>query len=98
MSLKKIISNVIQVLGINQLHYTLTKKRYKAVILCYHRISEGALRKQISFLKLTRQRIPLALWAEYEAAKRLVLNKVTAAFGGKLRFAVSGGGNKRSLM
>ncbi len=47
--------------------------------------------KKVSYLKLTRQAIPLSLLAEYEAARRLVLNKVTNTFGGRLRFAISGG-------
>ncbi len=47
--------------------------------------------KKVSFLKITHQTIPLSLLAEYEAARRLVLNKVTNIFGGRLRFAISGG-------
>lgn len=47
--------------------------------------------KKVSYLKITRQAIPLALMAEYEVARRLVLNKVTNTFGGRLRFAISGG-------
>ena len=47
--------------------------------------------KKISYLKITRQAIPLALLVEYEAARKLVLNKVTNTFGGRLRFAISGG-------
>ena len=47
--------------------------------------------KRVSYLKITRQTIPLSLLAEYAAARRLVLNKVTNAFGGRLRFAISGG-------
>lgn len=46
---------------------------------------------QITELKLTRQTIPLDLLVTYELAKKLALNKVTAAFGGRLRFAISGG-------
>ncbi len=47
--------------------------------------------KKVSYLKVTRQAIPLSLMAEYEVARRLVLNKVTNTFGGRLRFAISGG-------
>ncbi|MBC7372082.1 MAG: long-chain fatty acid--CoA ligase [Bdellovibrionaceae bacterium] len=47
--------------------------------------------RKITELKLTHQTIPLELLATYEVAKRLVLSKVTSAFGGRLRFAVSGG-------
>jgi long-chain acyl-CoA synthetase len=46
---------------------------------------------QITDLKLTHQTIPLELLATFEIAKRLVLSKVTSAFGGRLRFAISGG-------
>ncbi len=41
--------------------------------------------------RMKKENIPLTLVAQYELAKKLVLNKVTAAFGGRLRFAVSGG-------
>jgi long-chain acyl-CoA synthetase len=47
--------------------------------------------RKVSYLKVTRQRIPLLLLAEYETARKLVLNKVTEAFGGRLKFAISGG-------
>lgn len=47
--------------------------------------------KQISALKVTRQLIPIPLLARYEVARRLVLDKVRDAFGGRLRFAISGG-------
>lgn len=47
--------------------------------------------KQISHFKVTKQTIPIELLIKYELAKRLVLNKVRDAFGGRLRFAVSGG-------
>lgn len=46
---------------------------------------------KVSDLRLTRQIIPLPLLAEYELARKLVLQKVTQAFGGRLRFAISGG-------
>lgn len=47
--------------------------------------------REITDLKLTHQTIPLDLLATYEIARRLVLSKVGAAFGGRLRFAISGG-------
>ncbi len=47
--------------------------------------------QKVGDLKLTRQSIPLDLLAQYELAKRLVLNKISDAFGGRLRFAISGG-------
>lgn len=47
--------------------------------------------KKVSDLRVTRQTIPLPLLAQYEIAKRLVLNKIRTAFGGRLRFAISGG-------
>lgn len=47
--------------------------------------------KKVSDLRVTRQTIPLPLLAQYEIAKRLVLNKIREAFGGRLRFAISGG-------
>lgn len=47
--------------------------------------------RRITDLKLTHQTIPLPLLATYELARKLVLSKVGDAFGGRLRFAVSGG-------
>jgi long-chain acyl-CoA synthetase len=47
--------------------------------------------KIISEKKQLRQPISPDLWLSYEIAKRTVLNKITEAFGGRLRFAVSGG-------
>lgn len=47
--------------------------------------------RKITDLKLTHETIPLELLATYQLAKKLVLSKVTAAFGGRLRFAISGG-------
>jgi long-chain acyl-CoA synthetase len=41
--------------------------------------------------RLKREPIPMALLAQYEVAKKLALHKVTDAFGGRLRFAISGG-------
>jgi long-chain acyl-CoA synthetase len=47
--------------------------------------------RKITDLKITRQVVPLELLATFQLAKKLVLNKVTDAFGGRLRFAISGG-------
>lgn len=47
--------------------------------------------KQVGHFKMTHQSIPLSLLAQYEVAKKLVLGKITDAFGGRLRFAISGG-------
>lgn len=47
--------------------------------------------RQVSEHRLTRQLIPLPLLAQYEGAKKLVLSKIRDAFGGRLRFAISGG-------
>lgn len=41
--------------------------------------------------RLQRKPLPIKLFAEYEIAKKLVLGKIKAAFGGRLRFAISGG-------
>jgi long-chain acyl-CoA synthetase len=41
--------------------------------------------------RLKREPIPIALLAQYTLAKKLALHKVTDAFGGRLRFAISGG-------
>lgn len=46
---------------------------------------------QVSDCKLQHQPVPLKLALEFEIAKKLVLNKVLNALGGKLRFAISGG-------
>ncbi len=46
---------------------------------------------QVGELRLKRQSIPLELFAKYELAQRLVLHKVKDAFGGRLRFSMSGG-------
>lgn len=47
--------------------------------------------RRITELKLTHQTIPLELLAQYELARKLVLNKISSAFGSRLRFAISGG-------
>ncbi|MEZ0393081.1 MAG: long-chain fatty acid--CoA ligase [Pseudobdellovibrionaceae bacterium] len=41
--------------------------------------------------RLNRQPISVQLFVEYQLAQKLVLNKVREAFGGRLRFAISGG-------
>jgi long-chain acyl-CoA synthetase len=41
--------------------------------------------------RMRREPLPIHLVAQYELAKRLALNKVKEAFGGRLRFAISGG-------
>lgn len=46
---------------------------------------------QVGELKLTRSQMPLKLLGEYMLADRLVLAKVREAFGGRLRFCISGG-------
>lgn len=47
--------------------------------------------QEFSQLKVDRKPIPWKLFVEYQVAQKLVLNKVKEAFGGKMRFAVSGG-------
>ncbi|MBO9666108.1 MAG: long-chain fatty acid--CoA ligase [Bdellovibrio sp.] len=47
--------------------------------------------KTVGEYKMSGQILPLDLLAKYEIAKKLVLNKITDAFGGRLRFAISGG-------
>jgi long-chain acyl-CoA synthetase len=47
--------------------------------------------KKVSQHKQKRSPLPPLLFAKYKIAKRLVLNKINLAFGGRLRFAVSGG-------
>ncbi len=50
-----------------------------------------AIGLKVADYKMKREPIPLALFAQYQLAKRLALQNVTNAFGGKLRFAISGG-------
>lgn len=50
-----------------------------------------AVGKEVGEKQLTHELIPLTLLAQFEVARNLVLNKVRDAFGGRLRFAVSGG-------
>jgi len=47
--------------------------------------------KEVSRHKMRREPLPLTLQLKYLAAKKLVLSKITEAFGGRLRFAISGG-------
>lgn len=47
--------------------------------------------KKVGEYKMSGQILPLDLLLKYETAKKLVLNKITDAFGGRLRFAISGG-------
>lgn len=47
--------------------------------------------REVGHHRMTGQLIPLPLLAQYELAKKIVLSKVTEAFGGRLRFAISGG-------
>lgn len=46
---------------------------------------------KVGELKLRRSPVPLSLAIEYELARKFVLSKVKQAFGGKLKFAISGG-------
>jgi long-chain acyl-CoA synthetase len=50
-----------------------------------------AIGRKVSQCKLDRKPVPLKLFLSYQVAQKLVLNKVREAFGGRLRFAVSGG-------
>lgn len=45
----------------------------------------------VSQLKQEKKQIPLSLFLEHKLAQKIALNKITEAFGGKLRFAISGG-------
>lgn len=47
--------------------------------------------KQVGEYKMSGQVLPLDLLLKYELARKLVLGKITEAFGGRLRFAISGG-------
>jgi long-chain acyl-CoA synthetase len=47
--------------------------------------------RKVGEFKMSGQTLPLDLLLQYELAKKLVLNKITDAFGARLRFAISGG-------
>lgn len=47
--------------------------------------------KKVSDKKIHRQNLSLPLVLEYELAKKLVFVKIVNAFGGRLRFSISGG-------
>lgn len=47
--------------------------------------------KKVGEYKMSGQILPLDLLLQYELARKLVLGKITEAFGGRLRFAISGG-------
>ncbi|MDG0815580.1 AMP-dependent synthetase/ligase [Bdellovibrio svalbardensis] len=47
--------------------------------------------KKVGEYKMSGQALPLDLLLKYEAARKLVLGKISDAFGGRLRFAISGG-------
>lgn len=57
------------------------------------KIFEKALKigEEVSKYTLYQRKVPLALALEYELAEALVFKKIKNAFGGRLRFAVSGG-------
>lgn len=47
--------------------------------------------KEVGEYKMSGQILTLDLLLKYELARKLVLGKITEAFGGRLRFAISGG-------
>jgi long-chain acyl-CoA synthetase len=47
--------------------------------------------EQVGAYKMSGEILPLDLLAQYEVAKKLVLKNISDAFGGRLRFAISGG-------
>ena len=47
--------------------------------------------EKMAYYRQTKQTAPLALIAQYELLSRLVFNPIKKAFGGQLRFAISGG-------
>ncbi len=58
-----------------------------------HKIFHHALKVGLKAgeYRLKRKSLPLKLFLELQLAQKLVLNKVQEAFGGRLRFAISGG-------
>lgn len=47
--------------------------------------------RKVGELRIKHEPVPLHLIPEYELANRFLLNRIREAFGGKLRFAISGG-------
>lgn len=47
--------------------------------------------KEVGEYKLTRSLIPVSLLSQYLVADKLIFSKIREAFGGKLRFCISGG-------
>lgn len=47
--------------------------------------------KEVGLAKIEKKPIPLARFAQFQIAEKLILAKVRTAFGGRLRFAVCGG-------
>lgn len=56
-------------------------------------VFEWALKvgQKVGDLRLKGQVVPLPLILEYELAKKLMINHISQLFGGRLRFAISGG-------
>lgn len=47
--------------------------------------------RELGEIKIDKKPVPVRLFAEYQIAEKLILSKVKEAFGGRLRFAISGG-------
>lgn len=75
------------------------EKFYEAILVqmetlgLRRKVFEKALRvgKEVSQYTLYQRKVPLSLAIQYEIANQLVFSKIRSAFGGRLRFAVSGG-------